>query len=166
MKALTVCCLIAALAASGCGTAGERYQRAEIHVVRGELCFSIDPSASRNQAATLLSNVRVDQRIDGIARNIWEADFLEREPPYDLEAGECIPYSNGVPDPAPALGPGEAYSVTILADVKANGRYTARWYTAHFCIVESVQGLVPHQVESGGRSDASGWAECVPSVRW
>ena len=139
--------------------------QAEVGIVGGLPCFSIGSSSEPASAMPILSSVRVDERANGVARNIWEADFLDQGD-FVLSPGDCVPYAKGEPDPTPELVPGRAYSVTILADVKVGGRFTARWYSAHFCMLETGQGLLSHQIEAGGRSDASGWAACGTGVRW
>lgn len=156
---------IASLLVSLCGTAGGRYQQANLGTIDGKLCFTLPPSPASGEAPPLLSSVRVDERVAGVAQTIWEIEFLDQQG-VELAPGDCVPYAGGEPDPAPALVPGTAYSVTILADVDAGGRFTARWYSAYFCMLETAGGLVPHQIEAGGRRDAPGWAACGSGVRW
>lgn len=165
MKSISLWFFSVSLLVSACGTAGERYQQASVRVTDGQPCFSLGSSPGGSDAFPVLSSVRVDERVEGVARNIWEADFLDRGD-VELSPDECIPYAKGEPDPAPELVPGRAYSVTILADVKAGERFTARWYSAHFCMLETEQGLLPHQVEAGGRGDSSGWTACGTGIRW
>ena len=165
MKTILLWISIASLLVSACGTAGERYQQASVRTIDGQTCFSLGFSSGGGDASAVLSSVRVDERVAGVARNIWEADFLDQGD-FVLSPGDCVPYAKGEPDPTPELVPGRAYSVTILADVKVGGRFTARWYSAHFCMLETGQGLLSHQIEAGGRSDASGWAACGTGVRW
>lgn len=165
MKAALLGASIAFLLVSACGTAGERHQQASVSVADGKLCFRVQPSPASGQRRLLLSSIRVDKRVEGVAQTIWELEFLDQKD-VELAPGDCVRYAGGKPDPAPALMPGSAYSVTILADVDAGGRSTARWYSAHFCMLETAEGLVPLQVEAGGRSDAPGWAACGTGVRW
>ena len=165
MKTILLWVSIASLLVSACGTAGERYQQASVTTIDGQPCFSLGYSSGGGDASAVLSSVRVDERVAGVARNIWEADFLDQGD-LAVSPGDCVPFAKGEPDPTPELVPGRAYSVTILADVKVGGRFTARWYSAHFCMLETGQGLLSHQIEAGGRSDASGWAACGPGVRW
>lgn len=165
MKPIPIWVSIASLLVSACGTAGERYQHAVVSAIDGKTCFALDPLSAGRKSRPLLSSIRVDERVEGVARTIWEIEFLDQQD-VELVPGDCVPYVGGEPDPPPALRPGSAYSVTILADVDAGGRFTARWYSAHFCMLETAQGLVPLQVEAGGRSDAPGWAACGTGVRW
>lgn len=158
--------LFASLLVSGCGTAGERYQHADIRILEGQLCFFVGDSPEARKLRPVLSSVRLHERVSGTAESIWEADYLSREESPELSPEDCIPYSGGSPDPAPPLVTGKAYSVTILADVKPRDRFTARWYSGYFCMVETSQGLVPHQVDAGGRADTPGWSACGAGVRW
>src|SRR5690606_27428767 len=165
MRSVSLWFLIASLLICGCGSAGERYQPAHVQAVDGEPCFSLGSAAASAKEAPVLSSVRVDERVEGVARNIWQIEFLGQRD-LKLSPDECIPYSGGMPDPAPALRPARAYNVTILADVKVGQRFSARWYSADFCMRETEQGLRPHRVEAGGRSGAPGWAECGAGVHW
>lgn len=166
MKSIPLWVFIASLLVSGCGTAGERYQQASVKTIGGQPCFSLGPSSEGDgDVSPVLSSVRVDERVGGVAQNIWEVDLLGQAD-FHLSVDDCIPYAGGEPDPPPELLPGRAYNVTILADVKVGRRFTARWYTAHFCMLERGQDLLPYQVETGGRSDAPGWARCGDGVHW
>ena len=165
MKSIPPWFFIASLLVSACGTAGERYQLASVRTIDGQPCFSPGSSSGSGDVSPVLSSVRVDERVAGVAQNIWEVDFLDLGD-FELPADDCIRYARGNLESAPELVPGRAYSVTILADVKVGERFTARWYSAHFCMLETEQGLLAHPVEAGGRSDASGWAACGVGVRW
>lgn len=158
--------LFASLLVTGCGIAAERYQQADIRILEGQLCFFVGDSPEARELSPVLSSVRLHERVSGTAVSIWEADYLGREQSPELSPENCIPYSGGSPDPVPPLLSGKAYSVTILADVKPRDRFTARWYNGYFCMVETSQGLVPHQVDAGGRHDASGWSACGTGVGW
>lgn len=117
MRSIPLWFFIASLFVCGCGSAEERYQPARVQAVDGELCFSLGSAAARAEEVPVLSSVRVDERVEGVARNIWQIEFLGQTD-FGLSADDCIPYAGGVPDPAPALVPGRAYNVTILADVE------------------------------------------------
>lgn len=155
--------LLTSFLVSGCGTAGDRYNDAKIRFADGQLCFSIADATGAGNALPLLSGIRLYERVSGEATNIWEADYLGRREGVNLSPQDCLPYAGGDPDPAPPLSPGKAYSVTILADVELEGRFTARWYSGYFCMLETDQGLMPHQVPAG---DQAKWGACGPGVRW
>lgn len=166
MRTASVWLLFLSSLIAGCGTAGERYQDATIRYLDGELCFSIGDSREARKLRPALSGVRLYERVSGMAVNIWESNYQGRDEDVRLSPNDCLPYSGGSPDPAPPLSQGKAYSVTIRADVRLDTRFTARWYSGYFCMVETENGLLPYQVEAGGQVGTPAWEACGPGVRW
>jgi len=145
------------------GDAG--HQTGVVKTSGGAPCFSVADSRETRDSAPLIAMVDLYTRVDGRARQIWEQPFgagtaitVKRLPP-----SECIEYP-GHGGHGQALVPGQAYSATLWASLTLNGKAQSRWYHIHFCMIESDNGLVAHQVLGND------WSACgvrkFPASSW
>ncbi|HZW17993.1 MAG TPA: hypothetical protein VFF71_04210 [Luteimonas sp.] len=128
----------------------------------GNPCFSVADNRETRGSEPLITLVDLYKRADGRAEQVWEQSFaaetatkVKRLPP-----DECIEYPGRGDGHDQVLVPGQAYSATLWASLTLNGEAQSRWYHIYFCMIESDNGLAPHQVLGND------WSACGVGVRW
>lgn len=159
---LAGCALLLSWGVSSTASSDARHQTGVMKTSGGNPCFSVADNRETRGSEPLITLVDLYKHVDGRAEQIWEQSFaaeaatkVKRLPP-----GECIEYPGRGDGHGQALVPGQAYSATLWASLTLNGEAQSRWYHIYFCMIESDDGLVPHQVHGDD------WSACGVGVHW
>ncbi|WP_344759299.1 hypothetical protein [Luteimonas lutimaris] len=164
-----VSCLLAGCAlllswgcVSSTASSGARHQAGVVKASGGKPCFSVGDNRETRSSGPLITLIDLYKRVDGHAERIWEKSFGAETGAVvkRLQPGECIEYPGRGGGHGQTLVPGQAYSATLWASLTLDGEAQSRWYHIYFCMIESDNGLVPHQVLGDD------WSACGVGVRW
>lgn len=139
-----------------------RHQSGVVKTSGGKPCFSVGDSRETRTSEPLVTLIELYKRVDGRAEQIWEKPLaaetggeVKRLPP-----DKCVEYPDPGGDQGPPLVPGQAYSATLWAVLSLDGDTQSRWYHVYFCMIDTDNGLSPHQVLGDD------WSACGAGVRW
>jgi len=161
MRILLAGCALSLLCGCVLAPVGDiRHQVGRVKGSSGVLCLSVADNRETRRVPPLVSLVELYKRVDGRVEQIWEKAFSAEGRAKRLPADECIDYPNPDGERGPALVLGQAYSATLWTVLSLDGNTHSRWYHVYFCMIDTDNGLSPHQVLGDD------WSACGAGVHW